>query len=131
MTRLNALPIDALVDRLLIARANEIAAFHARTSIEQMLLSRLAKTNDGEERFQLGKGLELLITTQTHYGADMEKLKELCRQLPDGMRPIRLRTYLDQQFTKHLQNNEVEAWSVIAPAITSQRLKTTLTINPQ
>ena len=131
MTRLNELPLDVLVNHLLIARANEIAAFKARTSAEQLLISRLAKTSEGEERFQITNDMELLISTRTHYCADMEQLTTLSRQLPDGMRPIRLRTHLDQRFTKHLQNNEVEAWNVIAPAITMQRLKTTLTINAQ
>ena len=131
MTRLNELPLDVLVNRLLIARANEIAAFKARTAAEQILISRLAKTTEGEERFQITNDLELLISTRTYYCADMEQLTTLSRQLPDGMRPIRLKTLLDQHFTKHLQHNEVEAWNVIAPAITQQRLKTTLTINTQ
>lgn len=131
MTRLNALPLDVLVNHLLIARANEISSFKARMAAEQLLISRLAKTTEGEERFQVSPELELLISTRTHYCADMEKLRELSRQLPDGMRPIRLRSHLDQSFTKHLQHNEVEAWNVIAPAITMQRLKTTVTINAQ
>lgn len=131
MDPMQDLPFEVLVNQLMIARANETEAFLARTRAEERLLKRIAKTSEGEEQFQVSPTVELHTRTRKLFTVDMERLQELCRRLPDGMRPIRLQAQLDQPFLTHLQRHEIEAWAVIKPAILSQNLHTTLTIKTQ
>jgi hypothetical protein len=50
------------------------------------------------------------------------------RNLPPNLRPIKVEPKLDETGAKYLRNNEPEVWAMLAPAITIQPAKTSVTI---
>ena len=128
MVHVNDLPVETLVNRLVQAKALEVEANRQRIQAEELLIARLGSKPESRQSHMLDSGDTVVITSKMIYHADMPALIELSARLPDAMRPVRIKTELDQTAAKYLRNNEIEAWKVIAPAITIKPAKTSVEI---
>ena len=117
-----------LATKLIKAKQKENEANKARVELEEQLIALLGSKPEGSQTHDLENGLKVTITGKMSYSADVEKLQELCVQIPKNMRPLKVETKLDETGAKYLRNNEPETWAIIADAITIKPAKTSVAI---
>ncbi len=120
--------IEQLVSNLVAAKAEENIANKRRIKLEEQLVERLGKRDEGSQTHELANGVKVTITGKMTYSADMGLLVQLAASLPENMRPIKVEPKLDETGAKYLRNNEPEAWAKLAPAITIKPAKTAVTV---
>ncbi len=120
--------IEKLVENLVAAKAEENIANKRRIKLEEQLVERLGKREEGSQTHELANGVKVTITGKMTYSADMSLLVQLAAALPENMRPIKVEPKLDETGAKYLRNNEPEAWAKLAPAITIKPAKTAVTV---
>ena len=120
--------VEELVDEITKAKAEESRANKIRVALEEILIARLGHKPEGAQTHELANGFKVTITGKMTYSADMELLTQLASNLPPNLRPIKVEPKLDETGAKYLRNNEPEVWAMLAPAITIQPAKTSVTI---
>lgn len=120
--------IEQLVENLVSAKAEENLANKKRIALEEQIIDRLGKREEGAQTHELTNGVKLTITGKLSYKADMSLLMQLAGQLPENMRPIKTEVKLDETGAKYLRNNEPEVWAMLAPAITTKAAKASVEV---
>lgn len=128
MTTTTDQSIESLVEDLVAAKAEENNANKKRVALEEQLIARLGKREEGSQTHQLANGVKVTITGKLSYKADMSLLVQLASALPENMRPIKIEPKLDETGCKYLRNNEPDAWMKIAPAITTKEAKASVEV---
>lgn len=120
--------IETLVEQLVAAKAEENKANTRRIELEEKLINRLGKREEGAQTHELPNGVKVTITGKMSYKADMKLLMQLASVLPENMRPIKIEPKLDETGCKYLRNNEPDAWRSIASAITMKAAKASVEV---
>jgi hypothetical protein len=120
--------IDSLVDDLIAAKRAEAESSKKRITIEEAIIKRVGQREEGAQTTELESGMKLTITGKLSYKADIDKLLELCQNLPSQFRPIKIETKLDETGVKFLRNNEPDLYKLIAQAITVKPAKTSVEV---
>lgn len=99
-----------------------------REDLENKIVALVGTREEGSKTTELNDGRKLTITGKISYSADMDKLQKVCLSLPENLRPLKIKTELDQTGCKYLRANEPSIWKQIADAITIKPAKTAVEV---
>lgn len=112
------------------AKAEEQQAKDARYAIEQQLVDLLEFSKpEGSKTFTLD-GFKVECKGSISYSLDAKKWAEIQDQIPDGMRPVKVKLEADPTGCKFLRSNEPDLWKIAAQAITAKPAKVGVSITP-
>lgn len=116
-----------LVEAWIEAKRKEDAANAERLAIEQAICEASPPKEEGASTIEVGD-YKLTLTGKLTYKADLPKLQELAKRLPEELRPLKTETKADEAGLKYLRANEPQLWAVIAPAVEVKPAKTAVKV---
>lgn len=112
-----------LANQWLVAKAKEEAANKERIRIEDKILPFLEQKKEGAVTTELASGHKVTITNKLSRTMDFDAFARVRDQIPENLRPIKVKEVLDDAGVKWLQNNEPELYETIAPCLTVKPAK--------
>ncbi len=110
---------------LFAAKQAEKEAEAKRIALEEELVAVLGKRDEGSKTHAVGN-FKVTITGRVTRKIDWDMFDEVSSKIPESLWPVK-RT-LDVTGVKYLANNEPTLYKVLAPALTVEPAKTTVSI---
>lgn len=110
---------------LFAAKQAEKEAEAKRIALEEELVAVLGKRDEGSKTHTVGN-FKVTITGRVNRKIDWDMFDEVSSKIPESLWPVK-RT-LDVTGVKYLANNEPTLYKVLAPALTVEPAKTTVSI---
>lgn len=110
---------------LFAAKQAEKEAEAKRIALEEELVAVLGKRDEGSKTHAVGN-FKVTITGRVNRKIDWDMFDEVSSKIPESLWPVK-RT-LDVTGVKYLANNEPTLYKVLAPALTVEPAKTTVSI---
>lgn len=112
-----------LANDWLTAKANEEACRKARVAIEERMLPFLEAKTEGTITTELLSGHKVTVTNKLTRTLDFAGFNKIRDQIPENLRPVKIKELLDDQGVKYLQKNEPDIYALIAPHLTVKPAK--------
>ena len=125
----NRTAMDVAAD-LMAARALEKTATEQRVAMEEELIALLGGAKaEGADTHNIGP-YKVTITGKLNRKLDLKKFDQIAEQIPEALRPVKVKRELDLAGIKYLANNEPDIYRMIANsgAMTVEPAKTSVTI---
>jgi hypothetical protein len=111
---------------LFAAKEEEEKAKLKRIELEEELVAVLGKRDEGSKTHHVGE-FTVKITGRVSRKIDWATFDELSDKIPPSLWPVK--RALDETGVKYLANNEPAIYKILAPALTVETAKTTVSIN--
>jgi hypothetical protein len=108
---------EVLCDDWLRAKAAEDACRAWRVAVEEQLAARLGHKPEGSKSHAVGE-FKVELTGVLNRKLDKEKWEEVKNQIPEELRPVRMKPEVDATGCKWLAKNRPDVWAIAAQAIT-------------
>ena len=116
-----------LCNEWLKAKADETRANKSRIAIEDDIVAIVGKRTEGAQTTE-SDGFKVTTTGKLTRKMDWDKWAAVKDQIPQSLRPIKIKEELDEKGVKYLQENEPEIYNLlpieIKPAKTAVEIKT-------
>lgn len=120
---------EQLSNAWLDAKAAEDEAKARRIEIEEALVARLGKREEGAQTHDLG-GYKVTITGVINRSLDKKTWERIKDRIPEDRRPVTYVPKLDVAGVKWLQENNPSIYKLVAQAITVKPGKTSVKVVP-
>lgn len=117
-TEQNEPNIPALCAAWLNAKAQENDAKDARQAIEAALVDAMKFSKPEGSQTMHAEGFKVEFKSAMNYRLDTAKWEEIAANIPDGLRPVKVKLEVDERGARYLRDNEPELWKLAAQAIT-------------
>ena len=115
--------LTQLANEWLIAKYEEERANRERVSIEEKMLPFLEQKTEGSVTSELPSGHKITVTNKLTRASDFEAFNKIRDQIPENMRPVKIKEILDDAGVKWLANNEPAVYAILAPCLTVKPAK--------
>lgn len=126
-TGTNEPDVEALLDTLITAKANEAKARQARVEAETALLPFLDVKTEGSTTIEIAD-YKVTVSQKLNRKLSAEGFAAVRAYIPEELRPIKITTALDDTGVKWLQNNEPQLYAIIADHLTVTPAKPSITV---
>jgi hypothetical protein len=117
-----------IAEDLFEAKAEEKKATNRRVALEQELIDLLGQKEEGSKTHNIGD-YKITITGKVTRKIDWDLFdKDIARNIPPSLHPVKLVRELDETGVKYLANNEPHLYKILAGALTVKPAKTSVTI---
>jgi len=120
--------LEYLADALIMAKDAERKANAARIEIEDKILALSPAKEEGSSSRTLANGYRLTCIGKVSYKADLDKLITITKGWPIEYLPIKTEVKADEKVLKHIRASRPDLWREVALAVTTQPMKTNVTI---
>lgn len=114
-----------IANDLFEAKRVEREAEEKRIALEEELIAVLGKRDEGAKTHAVGD-YKITITGRVNRKIDWDAFDVVSSKIPESLWPVKRQ--LDVTGVKYLENNEPALYKVLAPALTVEPAKTTVTI---
>jgi hypothetical protein len=120
--------LEQAVQEWIEAKRREDQANAERLALEQVICELSPPPEEGSCTTELPGGMKLVMTARLKYDVDLQKLKDLCADLPVNRRPIKTTEAADETGLKWIRKNDPQTWAALAQAVTVRPMKTSLSV---
>jgi hypothetical protein len=110
-----------LAQQWLDAKQREREANAERIKIEEQIVAALGKRDEGAQSHKID-GFKITVTGKVTRKMDWDKWEVVKDQIPEALRPIKLKPELDERGVKYLKENKPDIYGLlpitVAPAKT-------------
>lgn len=106
-----------LAQQWLDAKRREREANADRIKIEEQIVSALGKRDEGAQSHKID-GFKITVTGKVTRKMDWDKWELVKDQIPEQLRPVKLKPELDDKGVKYLQANEPEVYRLLPITVT-------------
>jgi hypothetical protein len=119
----------ALVEQIRSAKHAEVEARNRRVAAEEELIKLIGfDKENGSTTINVGDSLKVTLTAKVNHRLDAKKWDKIKGSIPLNMQPVTYKPSLITEAVNYLINNEPDAWSRIAQAVTSTPAKVAVTV---
>jgi len=117
-----------IASELFEAKLAEKEANERRVALEEELIALVGAREEGSQTHDIGD-YKITITGKVTRKIDWDLFdKDIARNIPPSLHPVKLVRELDETGVKYLANNEPHLYKILAGALTVKPAKTSVTI---
>jgi hypothetical protein len=124
----NEPPLTTLVDQWQALKQKEEDARLARVAHEALMLPYLEQVPQGSKTTTLSDGRKVTVKNGDSYSVDWQAWKQVKNDIPDELKPVKLKEVLSETALRYLMRNEVETYKAISKCFIARPQKAGITV---
>ena len=124
----NEPPLTTLVDQWKALKQKEEDARLARVAHEALMLPYLEQVPQGSKTTTLSDGRKVTVKNGDSYTVDWQAWKQVKNDIPDELKPVKMKEVLSETALRYLMRNEVDTYKAIAKCFIARPQKAGVTV---